>query len=360
MTVPARRLFFGLETLSLDQGGIGRVAHLMVRVAADLAAAGELTIDGMVLRDCNPSSSYPGRFRSAGGSKLRFLAAVNGAAVGHTHFVYDFLGMARAHGWLPFPRRPYLSYIHGIEVWPSSGTHASRLAAARRAAVLVSNSYHTRQRASDLDPTFARAKVCWLATEEDDPPPIGQGTNGPPRALILGRMDEGYKGHRELIACWPQVTAVVPDAVLTIVGRGPRAEEYQKLVAASAVANRIELKGFVPEADMTTLWNQTSVFTMPSRGEGFGLVYVEAMRHGIPVIASVHDAGQEVNLDQQTGYNVNLDRPQELPDRLIHLLRNPDHAASLGANGQKRWADHFRYSAFRDRFRPLLGEFLEL
>jgi phosphatidyl-myo-inositol dimannoside synthase len=89
-------------------------------------------------------------------------------------------------------------------------------------------------------------------------------------------------------------------------------------------------------------------------------VYIEAMRHGLPVVASVHDAGQEVNLDGRTGYNVNLDRPDELPDRLIHLLRDPDHAAALGAAGQRRWAEHFRYSAFRERFRPHLREFLAL
>jgi phosphatidylinositol alpha-1,6-mannosyltransferase len=84
------------------------------------------------------------------------------------------------------------------------------------------------------------------------------------------------------------------------------------------------------------------------------------MRHGLPVVASVHDAGQEVNLDGRTGYNVNMDDPEELPERLIRLLGNPDHAAALGANGRERWAEHFRYSAFRERFRPHLREFLGL
>jgi phosphatidylinositol alpha-1,6-mannosyltransferase len=109
---------------------------------------------------------------------------------------------------------------------------------------------------------------------------------------------------------------------------------------------------------MPAVWTECNVFAMPSRGEGFGLVYIEAMRHGLPVIASVHDAAPEVNLDGVTGYNVNLDRPDELGDRVIHLLRDEDSAARMGDAGRRRWAEHFRYSAFRDRFLPILTDFL--
>jgi phosphatidylinositol alpha-1,6-mannosyltransferase len=110
---------------------------------------------------------------------------------------------------------------------------------------------------------------------------------------------------------------------------------------------------------MPAVWNRTHVFAMPSRGEGFGLVYIEAMRHAIPVIASVHDAAQEINLDADTGFNVNLDHPGALDDRVIHLLRNPDDADRLGLNGQRRWRDHFTYTAFARRFTPHLRQFLE-
>jgi phosphatidylinositol alpha-1,6-mannosyltransferase len=72
----------------------------------------------------------------------------------------------------------------------------------------------------------------------------------------------------------------------------------------------------------------------------------------------VHDAAGEVNLEGETGYNVDLDRPGELAERLILLLRDRDHAAALGRAGLRRWADHFRYRHFRARFGPLLGELL--
>ena len=113
------------------------------------------------------------------------------------------------------------------------------------------------------------------------------------------------------------------------------------------------------ERELEELYASATVFALPSRGEGFGLVYIEAMRHGVPVIASIHDAAPEINLDGQTGYNVDLDRPDELGDRLLQLLRDRDHARALGENGRRRWSQHFRFSAFRQRFEPLLNEFLK-
>src|SRR5262249_33798201 len=159
-----------------------------------------------------------------------------------------------------------------------------------------------------------------------------------------------------LITCWPKVQSAVPDARLVIVGKGPELEQLQKQAAASPAVANIIFRGYVPEEQVDTLWAETNVFAMPSRCEGFGLVYVEAMRQGLPVIASVHDAGSEVNVDGQTGYNVNLDRDGELADSLVNLLRNPDHAEQLGRQARARWHDHFRFSAFRARLLPILRE----
>ncbi len=334
------------------------MARLTAKVIAEEVQSGRLEAEALSLSDTQETNGSSVRVSVAGGSRSKYLFSVQVAAVNHSHFVYDFLGMARAHCRLPRLRRPYLAWIHGIEVWED--TRPDRLACARRAAMLLSNTDYTRARAERLHGGFGRARVCWLATETDEPPPPQPKQPGPPAVLVLARMDEGggYKGHRELIHCWPRVVSAVPEARLVVVGDGPGRAAIQQLAAQSR--GRIELRGFLPDNALEAVWASASVFAMPSRGEGFGLVYIEAMRHGLPVVASVHDAAPEINLDGQTGFNVDLNQPGELAERLIFLLKNPNRAAELGRKGFERWQEHFRFSCFRRNFLPLLHEFLRI
>jgi phosphatidylinositol alpha-1,6-mannosyltransferase len=82
------------------------------------------------------------------------------------------------------------------------------------------------------------------------------------------------------------------------------------------------------------------------------------MRYGLPVIASVHDAGQEVNVHDVTGRNVDLDRRGELEENLITLLRSPDLMKRMGQAGHERWRENFCQSAFRRRLLPIIAEFV--
>lgn len=352
------RLFCGFDSLRYDSGGIARVGRLVVR-----SLTGELTPETVLsYSDSEPIAfdSPPIRSTPSSGSQKRFAWQTIRSHWYHSHFLYGFSGLGRAHGLLSIRKKPYLTFGHGVEVWHGPWLRPDRIRVVRNAARLVSISNHSKRMASRVDSTFERANVVWLATEEDDLPSGKPVAEIPSRVLIVARIDEGYKGHRELIECWPRVVKAVPGAVLTIAGRGPRLGEYKALAQQSRVAGQIEFLGFVPEVDMPDLWRRTTVFAMPSRGEGFGLVYIEAMRYGVPVIASIHDAGNEVNADGVTGFNVNLDKPDELPERIIALLRNRDLATKMGLAGQARWAEHFRFSAFRDRFQPIMKEFLSL
>jgi len=352
-----KRVCLAVTSLRAGDGGIARVARLMGRALAGEVARGAAQLQAIGLNDQSAASDLGFPLTAARGSRLRFTAAVQAAALRSTHFLYDSLAMARAHNRLPLLTRPLLAWLHGIEVWEDAPP--DRLITARRAQVLLANSRYTRERAERLHGGFARARVCWLGTETDELPATARGSSGPPTVLMVGRLESGRdKGHRALIDCWPAVVDAVGDARLLIAGGGTDFDALSQHAAASRAAGRIELHGFVPESAIDTLWAEATVFAMPSRGEGFGLVYVEAMRHALPVIASVHDAACEINVDGETGYNVDLDRQGDLTERIIHLLRARDVAARLGANGQQCWQRDFRFTAFRDRFLPLVAEFL--
>lgn len=353
------RVVLGADSLAPIGSGIGRVARLMARVIAEEAEAGRLEASAVVLRGAAGDHVGGARLPVARmhGSRARFAWAAHRAAFGATHFVYDFTGIARAHCRVPGLRRPYLTWLHGIEVWEQA--RADRLRRARGASLLLANSRHTLERASSLHGEFPRARVCWLGTETDAPPAVAR-AEGPPLVLIIGRLDAGggYKGHRELVAAWPAVVDAVPGARLAIVGDGPGAPVVRELAQRSRARDAIDLLGFVREDQMDALWQRASVFAMPSRGEGFGVVYAEAMRHALPVVASVHDAAPEIVVEGTTGHLVNLDVRGALAERLVTLLRDPDLRRVLGDAGQRRWSEHFRYSAFKARFLPRLTEFL--
>lgn len=340
-------------------GGIARVARLIAKVLTEEQQSGRIQVRVLTLGDEQVPGDLDLPVVLARGSKVRFTLRACQAALRCRQFIYDGCHLAQVHALPILSRKPSLAFIHGVEVWEHA--KAGYVKSARRATMLISNSHYTLAKAQHLHGGFPRARVCWLGTETDELPTSENGnTAQPPQVLIVSRLCDRYKGHRELIACWHRITASVPDATLRIVGEGPDMNALKSEARQSPAAERIVFEGFIPDRALDALYAQATVFAMPSRGEGFGLVYIEAMRHGLPVIASVHDAAPEIVQDGVTGYTVNLDRPEELPERIIHLLKNPDTAKQLGVNGQHHWAEHYCFSAFRERFQPLLREFLSL
>lgn len=351
------RIFFGAQSFSPTNSGIARLARLTSKVLAEEAAAGRLEAACAALGD---RSSRNGGLpvRGARGSRLRFVAQIQRASLTSSHMLYDFLGMARAHQFIPFRRIPFMTWLCGIEVWEAA--RPERLRMAERAGRLLAISEYTRERAGALHPELRGAHVCWPGTEQSEAASGGAPVESrEPVALFVGRIDEGggYKGAKELIEAWPKVVSSLPGARLLIVGDGPGREAVDRLIRSSAASGSIERLNFVQDGELERIWKRARAFAMPSRGEGFGLVYAEAMRQGVPVIASVHDAGDEINRHGETGFNVNLDRKDELPEALITVLRDDRTAREFGEAARERWARHFSYGAFRERFVPQLRAF---
>ncbi|BGE83712.1 MULTISPECIES: glycosyltransferase family 4 protein [Methylosinus] len=355
MTMARRpRVFFGSALVAPGRGGIARVARMTARA---LAQSGAERVEGLSYLDRRTIDIAGLRMRPALGSKLLYALLAHRHGLRATHAIYDSVGVARAHP--RFAGIPYALWLHGIEAWgPMPAEHR---AAVRGAALAIVNSRTTLERHQSANGPLANARLCWLGTEQDEAPGERAGFEGPPRVLIVGRIEapEGRKGHDELVDVWPRVAAAAPGARLVIAGSGTGFAALRAKVAGSSAAGSIDLLGHVPEPDMPALFASAHVFAMPSRQEGFGVVYAEAMRHGLPVVASREDAGCEINVDGETGYNVSaLDQPM-LAETLIALLREPDRCATLGEAAFERWRRHFRYSCFARRFLDIWNEFAE-
>jgi phosphatidylinositol alpha-1,6-mannosyltransferase len=340
------RIFLGSATLTAGNGGISRVARMSARALMEgghsLSMASYLDDEPVVIGAATASIAH--------GSKLRFAALCHQAALRHARFLYDTPGVARARPRFPGLRRPYAVWMCGAEGWEGLTPTSARSFA--DADLVFTISKFTLERHEACHGHLPNARVCWLGTEQDAPPAAMADLSGPPSVLIVGRITatEGLKGHNELVDCWPKVVAAVPDARLILAGGGTGLDRMREHVRKSSAAANIDVLGFVPEHRLPALYERAHVFAMPSRQEGFGIVYVEAMRYGLPVIASTHDGGQEINVDGETGFNVDLRRKDELTERLIYLLRDRDRAFTLGRAGFERWRQHFRYGCFEKRF----------
>ena len=247
--------------------------------------------------------------------------------------------------------------LNGIEAWRPFGFWTRRLL--RRVDLFVSISEHTRAQFLRWHPELADRphQVVYLGlgdVADEAPPPAA-----PPAALILGRMARGedYKGHRELIEAWPRVWQRTPDAELWVAGDGDLRPELEQLAARSGVAEGVRFLGRVSEADKQALLRRCRCLAMPSRGEGFGLVYLEAMRLGRPCLVSDCDAGREVVAPPEAGLAIDPADAAAMADALIRLLGDDDEWRSWSEAARRRYAAHFTARHYQERLvRVLLGE----
>jgi phosphatidylinositol alpha-1,6-mannosyltransferase len=181
---------------------------------------------------------------------------------------------------------------------------------------------------------------------------------GPNTIVILGRMSasERYKGHDQLILALPRVLADVPDATLVCVGRGDDVERLRTKAAALGVGRQVHFPGFVPETALAPLLHHTALFAMPSRGEGFGLVYLEAMRAAVPCLGSRDDAAADVIVDGETGFLVPHQDPDAIAGAVVRVLVDEQLRRRFGSAGRRRYEAVFAYPRFRARFGALLAD----
>lgn len=306
----------------------------------------------------------PKRFRGFSSERLAMLAAAAAERNEHDLILTTHLGIGVIGRLLRHPRGKLVQFIHGVECWRQLRVH-ERLGFAVTDGVL-SNSRFTLDQFLEFNPQWKHVPgvVCWLGLNRDLERNVAKSSpaiDHKPSVLIVGRMtgSDRYKGHEELIAVWHDVLRFIPQARLDIVGGGPsradleaRAERLGHLRTGA-----IRFLGRVPYAELRDCYRWADVFAMPSRGEGFGLVYLEAMAEGKPCIASTDDAAREVVLEGETGLLIRYgDRPA-LARVVIELLGDADKRRQLGEAGRARLHQHFTEERFGRRLWDALRPF---
>ncbi|GAA2665891.1 glycosyltransferase family 4 protein [Streptomyces lunalinharesii] len=151
---------------------------------------------------------------------------------------------------------------------------------------------------------------------------------------FIGRIDEPRKGLPVLMKALPAILAAVPDARLLVAGRGDQDEAVAGLPAE--LRSRVEFLGMVSDEDKARLLRSVDVYVAPNTGgESFGIILVEALSAGAPVLASDLDAFAQV-LDQgEAGELFANEDAEALATSAIRLLNTPDRRTELSERGSK-------------------------
>jgi glycosyltransferase involved in cell wall biosynthesis len=180
-----------------------------------------------------------------------------------------------------------------------------------------------------------------------------------PVLVFAGRLVE-KKGVARLIEAMPQVLAEEPRARLIIAGHGPLAEELAASVVRLNLDKAVEFVGKVPNARLPDILRRARLAVLPFRAaedgdiEGLGLVTIEALGCGLPVIVGDVPAVHDVIEHGLNGWIVPAGPPATLAEAILRLLRQPDLAASLAAAGRRQALERFDWTVTAARYRDLL------
>ena len=172
------------------------------------------------------------------------------------------------------------------------------------------------------------------------------GLSGKRIVMTMGRLaiEEQAKGFDEVIEQLPRLLRIVPDLVYLICGTGSDEARLRAKAAAIGVAGQVVFAGFVPEDEKVKYYRLADAYVMPSRGEGFGIVILEALACGIPVMGSNVDGTFEALQGGALGACVDPRDPQAVFQGILDALRKSRSDVQPSALGTFS-VDSFRFRA---------------
>ena len=179
---------------------------------------------------------------------------------------------------------------------------------------------------------------------------------GPPRLLCVGRLIP-IKGHLVLLRAFARALDEVPELELRIAGRGPLDPALRSIVDELGLGPRVQLLGQV--SPIQEAIEDVGIVVMPSLGEGFGMVALEAMERARPVIASAVGGLVDVVRDGQTGVLVPPGEVEPLARAIVELAADPARAAQLGTAGREHALEWFEDERSLERTELLYRSLLD-
>jgi phosphatidyl-myo-inositol dimannoside synthase len=369
-----RRVLLGLFSELDTPGGVQRAGRHIASVMNEFAASHGMECRVLSLND-SPElhrmtvGTREFVFTGSARGKARFSAAAARAAARRAKMIvagHPFLAPV-AQGAKLFARHANsIVWTHGLEVWEPLSILRRR--ALRSADLIIAPTSDTASQVAGrqdvprerirvlpwaLDPQFETLLVAKPALPENFP--AGR------VILTVGRWsaEERYKGMDTLITALPRLLTEWPDLQLVAVGEGDDQGWLEQIADGRGVLRHVHFLSGLTYPEIAACYRACEIFALPSRGEGFGLVYLEAMACGKPVIGGAHGGAPEVIDDGKTGYLVPHGDAAQLATAIETLLTDPALGREMGARGRERVEREFRFNVFAKSLKKILRDLCE-
>jgi glycosyltransferase involved in cell wall biosynthesis len=367
----------GLFTELLGIGGVQEAGRITAAALLEMGRASGLPVDILSLND--PRGEQRLRwgdsefaFSGFGRAKARFVLSAIGKARRTLREGTPIILAAHPHlalpaAWVQRLRPDFKTVVmsHGIEVWRPLAS--PRLRALQKASLLTApSSYTLWKMAEEQDiPESKIRRLPWPLSPDfmklaGHPGELPLPRNFPRGRIILtvGRWAarERYKGVDALIAAVARLRAMIPDVQLVAVGSGDDLPRLRNIAAGEQVADRVHFLEGLSKEELASFYAAADVFALPSTGEGFGLVFLEAMAFGKPVVGA--DAGGITDLIRH-GSNGLLIPPNDLEglaQGLSRLLQDEPFRRKLGECGAAMVRREYQFDAFREALERILSD----
>lgn len=286
-----------------------------------------------------------------GGSDVIFCTHVNFSPL--CIFIKWFLGVK------------YVVFTHGIEVWSLESLFKEKglLAADLVTTVSEYSKKRLKQSVPDLDnvyllPNMINGKRFKMA---DKPKNLIEKHSLESKKVILtvARLSETEeeKGYDKVVKALPEIKKEVPNVKYLLVGGGGGRDRIKDLAHKLGVSDGLIMPGFVPDDELVDYYSLADVFVMPSKKEGFGIVFLEALACGIPVVAGNRDGSVDALQDGKVGILVNPDDVDTIADALIGVLQSKVNDKFLNSEYLRRKTlEKYGFDKFKKKVNNLIDE----
>lgn len=364
-----------LPELYATKGGIQTYSAFLLRALRDVWPEPRYEV---FLKNDDPRGAAAGNlhFHASGGlpNWLRtpgFAARIGTRALlerprlviaGHLNFAVVSDWLSRVAGI------PFWILTHGIEAWGVERPALTR--ALSRATCVVSVSRYTARRLIDeqgLDPARVTLLPCTFDPDRFQPRArptalaerLGLDVDQPVM-LTVSRLagKDRHKGYDVVLEALPEIRRAVPGLHYVIVGEGDDRTRIERRVIELGLKQSVTLAGFVSDADLPDYYALADLFAMPSKREGFGIVYLEAMACGLPAIGGDRDGARDALMDGELGVLVDPDDVAGFAHASIEVLsgRHPNRLLYEPEGLRSRVVERFGPERFRRRLEEILVE----